>query len=74
MGRYRCIFFDFDGTLINSEISITDSVRYTLEKRGIFETDREKLRRFIGPPLVESYMNYYGFSKEEACEAVEDYR
>jgi len=74
MGRYRCIFFDFDGTLINSEISITDSVRYTLEKRGIFETDREKLRRFIGPPLVESYMNYYGFRKEEACEAVEDYR
>ena len=74
MGRYRCVFFDFDGTLVNSGISITDTVRYTLEKRGIIETDQDKLRLFIGPPLVDSYMGLYGFSKEEALEAVEDYR
>lgn len=74
MGRYRCVFFDFDGTLVNSEISIVDSVRYSLKKKGMIELDLNKLRKFIGPPLIDSYMNLYGFSKEEAEKAVEDYR
>ena len=72
--RYEYILFDLDGTLIDSEKSVTESVKYALQKKGIIETDRDKLRLFIGPPLEESFRLIYGFTKEEALKSLEDYR
>ena len=43
MGKYDIFFFDLDGTIIDSSVGITNSVKYTLRKYGIEETDREKL-------------------------------
>lgn len=71
---YQYILFDLDGTLTDPGLGITNSVIYSLKKLGIEETDREKLYKFIGPPLVDSYMKYYGFDKETADKAVEMYR
>lgn len=68
------LLFDLDGTLTDSAEGITNSVLYALEKYGIQETNRDKLRKFIGPPLKESFMSYYGFMEEKAEEAVEKYR
>jgi len=68
------IFFDLDGTLTDPSEGITNSVVYALKKFGITETYREKLYEFIGPPLIDSFMGYYGFSKEKAVTAVEYYR
>ena len=39
------------------------------EKYGIIEPDLNNLRKFIGPPLIDSFMKYYGFSKEESVRA-----
>lgn len=72
--KYQYYFFDLDGTIIDSALGITNSVMYALKKYGIIETDREKLYKFIGPPLTVSFGKYYGFSKEQAWEAVELYR
>ena len=47
---------------------------YALEKFGIKVQDRKELLCFIGPPLVDSFMEFYGFSKEDALKAVEYYR
>ena len=58
--QYRYIFFDLDGTLTDPGIGITNSVMYALDKFGIHE-NRENLYRFIGPPLVDSFMEFYGF-------------
>lgn len=66
--------FDLDGTVTESGIGITRSAAYALEKHGILEQDSEKLNRFVGPPLIQSFMELYGFSPEEARQAVEDYR
>lgn len=63
------ILFDVDGTMTDSSEGITKSVQYALEQYGIIEPDLNELRKFIGPPLIDSFMNYYGFSKEEAIEA-----
>lgn len=71
---YRVILFDLDGTLTESGIGITRSVAYALNKWGITEPDQKKLDRFVGPPLVDSFMEYYGFTPEDARQAVEDYR
>ncbi|MBQ9031572.1 MAG: HAD-IA family hydrolase [Parasporobacterium sp.] len=71
---YTYYLFDLDGTLTDPGEGITNSVMYALRKYGIGVTDRTTLYRFIGPPLVESFMNFYDFPKEQALEAVEYYR
>ena len=68
------ILFDLDGTLTDPSEGIVNSVIYALKKHGIEETDREKLCSFIGPPLIDAYMEHYGFSKEKAIKTVEFYR
>ncbi len=68
------ILFDLDGTLTNPFEGITRSVQYALRYFGIEEPDRQKLAPFIGPPLVDSFMNFYGFSEQQAKQAVEKYR
>lgn len=68
------IFFDLDGTLTDPAEGITNSVAYALEKFGIKVADRSELYRFIGPPLIPAFMEYYGFSKENAEKALAFYR
>ncbi len=71
---YSYILFDLDGTLTDPAEGITNSVIYALEKFGITPPQRSELYKFIGPPLIESFMKYYGFDKEKAPLAVEYYR
>ena len=71
---YDICFFDLDGTIIDSSPGITNSVMYALEKFGIEETEREKLYKFIGPPLTDSFARFYGFDDEKSWKAVEYYR
>lgn len=71
---YKNILFDLDGTLTDPMIGITNSVIHSLKYFGIVESDRTKLYKFIGPPLVESYMKFYGFDIDKANLAVDKYR
>lgn len=72
--KYRYLLFDLDGTLTDPKEGITTSVQYALKAFGIEETDLDKLTPFIGPPLRDSFMNFYGFSEGQAEEAVAKYR
>lgn len=72
--KYTHLFFDLDGTLTESGEGITNCVKYALEKFGIKENNIENLKKFIGPPLVDSFMNFYGFSETKAREAMKIYR
>ncbi len=71
---YETILFDLDGTLTDPGEGITNSVAYALRKYGIEVTERKELYKFIGPPLKDSFMKYYGFSEDEAIKAIEYYR
>ncbi len=68
------VFLDLDGTLTDPMLGITNSVMHALKRFSIEENDREKLTCFIGPPLMDSFMNYYGFNKSQAREALGFYR
>ena len=68
------ILFDLDGTLTDPCMGITNSVMHALAHFGIEVTDRAQLYRFIGPPLMDSFMEYYGLTEEQATEAVRGYR
>ena len=71
---YKAIFFDLDGTLTNPKEGITRCVQYALRHFGIEEPNLDKLEPFIGPPLIDSFMEYYGFTREQALKGVEKYR
>lgn len=71
---YQYILFDLDGTLTDPGIGITNSVMYALEKYNIKVSERSELYKFIGPPLIDSFMDFYGFTKEMAVQAVAYYR
>ena len=49
------LFFDLDGTLIDSAVGITRCVAYALERLGEAVPDEPVLRRWIGPPLRDSF-------------------
>lgn len=72
--KYKNILFDLDGTLTDSALGITKSVEYALNHFEIKVEDLSELHNFIGPPLVDSFMEYYGFSEEQANHAVDKYR
>ena len=71
---YKAILFDLDGTLTESGEGITKSVQYALERIGKPEEDLEKLKVFVGPPLMEMFMKYAQIDEETAKRAVEIYR
>lgn len=68
------ILFDLDGTLTDSGEGVMKSVRFALDRMGFPDEPESALRRFIGPPLHKSFMDFYGFSEEKAFEAVETMR
>jgi phosphoglycolate phosphatase len=72
--RYEVFLFDLDGTLTDPKAGIVNSILYALDKLGIPETGPKYLEKFIGPPLLESFKKYYGFSDEKARQAVSYYR
>lgn len=67
------ILFDFDGTVFDTVEGITKSVRYALKKQGI-EAELSALRCFAGPPLVDKFMEVYGFDRERAEQATRDFK
>lgn len=65
---YKYILFDFDGTVFDTVEGISKSARYAINKFGI-DGSLEFLRQFAGPPLVDKFMEVYGFSLEQAQQA-----
>ena len=72
--RFKYYLFDLDGTLTESEEGITKSAAYALEKMGFPAMTQAELRKFIGPPLLDSFTRFCGMSPEQAEEAVAHYR
>lgn len=70
----KVIFFDFDGTIVDSAPGIKESVKYALRHFGIDEQREEILNLFIGPPLFDAFSEHFNMNKEDADTAVAKYR
>lgn len=68
------ILFDLDGTLTNPKVGITKSIQYALKHMGIEVEDLDSLIQFIGPPLRNTFRNYYKFNEDEVAQAMIKYR
>lgn len=71
---FDTLLFDLDGTLTNPFEGITNAIVHALGEMGIRETDRQKLTAFIGPPLLQSFREFYGMTEEEAAAATRAFR
>lgn len=74
MKQYKYLLLDLDGTITDSETGITRCVEYALNHFGIQVDDLRELSPFIGPPLLDSFKDFYNFTDEQAAIAVEKYR
>jgi len=72
--RYNPILFDLDGTLCDPGPGIVDSVQFALKSLGIVETDKDKLRSFVGPPLHHTFNRVYSMDEATTHKAVRLYR
>lgn len=70
----KSVLFDLDGTLVDTSEGITKCAQFTLAKYGIEVPDLDDLKCFIGPPLTYSFMHHFGFTEEQAKEAIGVYR
>lgn len=74
MKKYDTILFDLDGTLTDSSQGIINSIVYALNKMNISVENTTSLRRFLGPPLHESFKEFYGFDDDKIKSVLSYYR
>ena len=74
MRNYDIILFDLDGTLTDSAPGILNSVRYACRKLGLEMPSEATLRKFLGPPLIESFRTLLGLHDADAERALAAFR
>lgn len=65
---YTSVLFDLDGTLTDSKEGIIKSVEYALIQMGETTEGRLDQHIIVGPPLVTTFRDTFGFSEEKARE------
>ena len=70
MKDYSVIAFDLDGTLTDPKKGLTSAFAYGLRKIGMEINDVESLKKFIGPPLRDSFRDEYNLSEKDANDAL----
>lgn len=72
--KYDAVLFDFDGTVADTGRGIFSSIQYAVKCLGFEPLDGETLRRFIGPPIYDSFKRELGLDDEKSDFAVKKYR
>lgn len=71
---YKLVIFDMDGTLADTSPGILNSHRHAHKAMGLPVPGTEELASVIGGPLLQTYIDRFGFSAQEARAAVDEYR
>ncbi|WP_300369637.1 HAD-IA family hydrolase [Brachyspira sp.] len=80
MIKYSNVLFDLDGTIIDSALGITNAIVYGIKKinevygLNISITDKDTLKKFIGPPLDASFRKYCYDDEKLAIDFIKFYR
>ena len=72
MTSITAIFFDLDGTLVDSSIGIHNAFTHTFKELGVPSLNAKTIGGFMGPPLESSFATC--LPKEQIAEAVQIYR
>ena len=71
---YKYVLFDLDGTISDPKVGICTSVQQALKKFGIDVPDINTLTPFIGPPLRDSFRDFYHIKPEDMEDVIVAYR
>ena len=71
---FDAVLFDFDGTVADTGKGIFAGIRYALDSLGLPPLEESVLRRFIGPPIWESFREHCGLNEDAVVQAVTKYR
>ena len=71
---YKYVLFDLDGTISDPKVGICTSVQQALKKFGIDVADINTLTPFIGPPLRDSFRDFYHIKPEDMEDVIAAYR
>lgn len=74
MKKYDVIAFDLDGTLSDPAKGLIQGFVYCFKKLGLPYDNQEELRKYIGPSLYEEWQEDFGFTPQEANDAIEVFR
>ena len=74
MKKYDVIAFDLDGTLSDPAKGLIQGFVYCFKKLGLPYENEEDLRKYIGPSLYEEWQEDFGFTPDEANDAIEVFR
>ena len=69
-----CVLFDMDGTLLDSAPGVTASAARALAAVGAPVPAMDKLRQFVGPPMIESFKTVSQLDDITAQKALQHYR
>lgn len=73
--KYKAVFFDFDGTLMDTSIGIVNSGYKAMQDVGVPIPENPNLRSFIGPPLMDCFKITFGVTdRATLLKLVERYR
>ena len=72
--KYDVIAFDLDGTLSDPARGLIQGFVYCFKKLGMPYENEESLRKYIGPSLYEEWQEDFGFTPDEANNAIELFR
>lgn len=68
------VLFDLDGVLLDTGEGSIDSARYAARIMGFEELPYDTVKKFVGPPIVKSFMMYHGCNEDEATKAAQIFR
>jgi phosphoglycolate phosphatase len=72
--KYDVIAFDLDGTLSDPARGLIQGFVYCFKKLGMPYESEDELRKYIGPSLYEEWQEDFGFTPDEANDAIEIFR
>lgn len=72
--NYKLFIFDMDGTLLDTSTGIIKSIRYTIEIFHKAMPGDDVLKKFIGPPLRESFSAMPDVLADEVDDMVTTFR
>lgn len=74
-GALKLVLFDCDGTLVDSQHAIVDSMNAAWDAHGLGAPDANAVRRVVGLSLVEAIMRLApALTEKEACKVAETYK
>ena len=71
---YKYIFFDLDGTLLNTYPGVSNAVKYTMEFYNKPVPDETEMKKYLGPPLADSFRDLAGFDEKIIPDTIKKFR